>query len=107
MMRLEEISRTHSDRFSVLRPSKNTNFGQWGHRLFSRSDIDQIIYQSKLVIPKVQVYTQSTACTSEFKKSAVEEHLTSDSVSMKIELNPNQTINSGAVSEDTHMTSND
>ena len=67
-MRLQEIARNFCDQFVVLRPSKNTNFGQWGQRVYSRNDIDKIIYQSKLVLPKQQIATV-TCPRPEFQKS--------------------------------------
>ena len=68
-MRLQEIARNFADQFVVLRPSKNTNFGQWGHRVYSRNDIDKIIHQSKLVIPKQEI-ANVTCPRPEFQKSA-------------------------------------
>ena len=69
MMRLQEIARNFGDRFIVLRPSKNTNFSQWGQRVYSHGDIDIIIHQSKLVLPKQQV-AAVTCPRPEFTKSA-------------------------------------
>ena len=68
-MRLQEIAKNFGDCYKVLRPSKNTNFSQWGQRVYSRGEIDTIIYQSKLVIPKEQVATV-TCPRPEFSKSA-------------------------------------
>ena len=68
-MRLQEIARNFAHQFVVLRPSKNTNFGQWGHRVYSPNEIDIIIYQSKLVLPKQQIATV-TCPRPEFQKPA-------------------------------------
>ncbi len=73
LMRLSEIARNFGNIYTVLRPSKNTNFGQWGHRLYSPRDIDTIILQSKLVRLRVEPTTTAPAnnCPTDFSNSDV------------------------------------
>ena len=75
MARLHQFAsqKRASELFVVREPAEDTDYSQWGQRLFSAQEIDVIIHQSGLIQPKEsKTIEEDLTETSSVKSAALE-----------------------------------